>query len=365
MCRHRQARPSLRLHASDTQVLPHPVQNLSLFARPAARTCAFRLKLDVLAGRRACIVARCRDALIAPTWMLQRFLRMLKKIELLIRWGRAACIGACLILAAVDRVHAHADLDLRLARATRALEESPSSAGPLLERAELHRSRGDLGAAHADLDRAARLAPALGEIELRRAELHLEQGVAAQALTVLDGLLAADPDDVAAHVARGQALRRLDRPLEAAAAYSEALERMPRGTPDLFLERADALAAGGPAYAAAAIASLDEGLAALGPLPALALAAVELEVRAGRRAAALARVEREIARSRQPVWWMVRKAEILEAAGRSHEAHDIAVEAWNQLAAQPEHRRRQRGWRELEARLEAALRPTEPHLESQ
>jgi tetratricopeptide (TPR) repeat protein len=290
---------------------------------------------------------------------------MMKKIELLAECVRAASIGACLILAAVARAQAHPDLELRLTRATRAVEQSPDSPAPLLERAELHRSRGDQTAAHADLDRAARLAPGRPEIKLRRAELHLEQDATTQALVVLDGLLATDPHRVAAHVARARALRQLNRPLEAAAAYTEALRRMPVGTPDLFLERADALAAEGSTHAPAAIASLDEGLEALGPLPALTLAAVELEIHAGHHAAALARIEAEIARARQPIWWMVRKAEILQAAGRSRESHDTVAAAWDQLVAQPEHRRRQPGWRELEARLEAALRPSERPMDSE
>ena len=115
---------------------------------------------------------------------------------------------------------------------------------------------------------------------------------------------------------------------------------------------------------AAAIAGLDEGLEAAGPLPALTRAAIELELRANHADAALARVEIEILRSRQPVWWMVRKAELLAATGRGDEAQPVYAEARQQLIAQPAHRRNQPGWRELEARLQIALsRPSRPDAE--
>jgi tetratricopeptide (TPR) repeat protein len=260
-----------------------------------------------------------------------------------------------LVLAAVTRTEAHADLELRLAHATHAISGAPERPDLLLRRAELYRRSGDFRAAHADLDRAAQLTPPLGEIDYRRAELLLDEGFAAQAIAILDGLLAADPDHIAGHVARARALRRLDRPLDAAAAYTLALQRT-RGTePDLYLERADTLAAAGPSHLTDAIAGLDEGLETLGPLPALTRAAIELELRADRAEAALARVEIEIVRSQQPIWWIVRKAEILDASGQGDPARAVYAEAWQYLLAQPAHRRSQPSWRELEARLQIVM----------
>jgi tetratricopeptide (TPR) repeat protein len=262
---------------------------------------------------------------------------------------------ACLILVMAARTEAHADLEVRLARTTHAIAHSPDRPDLLLRRAELYGHSGDFSAAHADLDRAARIAPALREIDYRRAELLLDEGVAAQAVVVLDELLAADPDHVGGHIARARALRRLGRPLDAAAAYTQALDRTPSTAPDLYLERADALAAAGPSHVTAAISGLDEGLETLGPLPALTRAAVELELRANRAEAALARVEIEIMRSRQPLWWIVRKAELLDASGRGDQARTVYAEAWQHLIAQPAYRRGQPSWRELEARLQLVL----------
>ena len=279
----------------------------------------------------------------------------MSKRKLLHRLGVASTAGACLVLAAVTRTEAHADLELRLAHATHAIAGAPERPDLLLRRAELYRRSGDFSAAHADLDRAAQIAPALGEIDYRRAELLLDEGVAARAITVLDGLLAADPNHIAVHVARARALRRLDRPLDAAAAYTQALQRTRGTAPDLYLERADTLAAAGPSHMTEAIAGLDEGLEALGPLPALTRAAIELELRAERAEAALARIEIEILRSQQPIWWVVRKAEILDASGRGEQARAVYAEAWQHLLAQPAHRRSQPSWRELEARLQIVM----------
>jgi len=282
----------------------------------------------------------------------------MSKRRLLHRWGLASATGACLILIAVARTEAHADLELRLARTAQAIAHTPERPDLLLRRAELYARSGNYSAAHADLDRAARIAPTLREVDYRRAGLLLDEGAAAQAMAVLDGLLAADPDHVGGHVARARALRRLGRPLDAADAYTQALQRSPGTAPDLYLERADALTAAGPSHVRSAIAGLDEGLNALGPLPALTRAAIELELRASRFEAASARVEIEILRAQQPIWWIVRKAEILDASGQSDRARAIYAEAWQHLLAQPAHRRGQPSWRELETRLQLVMNQT-------
>jgi tetratricopeptide (TPR) repeat protein len=270
------------------------------------------------------------------------------------RLGLASALGTSLVLAPVTRSAAHGDVEARIAHVTDQIALDPDRVDPLLRRAELYRRGGNFTAAEKDLDRAAQVAPTLPELSHQRALLLLAEGDPGRALAVLDGLLAAEPDHVAGHLTRARSLRALDRSVEAAGAYTNAIERARVPTPDPYLERAHALGSSGPAQLASAIAGLDEGIEALGPLPALTRAAVDLELRAGRTDAALTRLEAEITRAHQPLWWWARKGEILDAAGRRAEALDAYAEARRHLDAQPAHRRERRAWRDLEERLTAA-----------
>src|SRR5690606_27991547 len=88
-----------------------------------------------------------------------------------------------------------------------------------------------------------------------------------------------------------------------------------------------------------AVEALDAGIARLGPIPALQLPAVELEVWLDRPAAALARLERLIAREGRNPAWLVRRAEILARAGRAAAARAAYEEAGAVLAAHAGNRR--------------------------
>lgn len=271
------------------------------------------------------------------------------------RVAGAFVLGVCLTLVPASVARAHGEFDKRLERANREVAEAPESAAPLLRRSQLYRRQGEFAAARADLDRAERLSPGRSEVAYYRALLLLDEGQPGEALALLDGLLGAEPERVDAHIARARALRALDRPAEAAAAYGDAIEWARVAAPDPYLERARALAMAGPEQLDTAIAALDAGIEALGPLPALTRAAVDLEVQAARFDAALGRLEREIARSPQPAWWLARKGEILDASGRRAEARHAYLQALGLVAAQPAHRRGSAAWRELEGRLTRAL----------
>jgi hypothetical protein len=84
------------------------------------------------------------------------------------------------------------------------------------------------------------------------------------------------------------------------------------------LARADALLAAGEPEAA--LEALDEGLARLGPVVALASRAIEIERARGRADATLERLDRLAAFASRQETWLTRRAEILEEAGRPAEA---------------------------------------------
>jgi hypothetical protein len=88
----------------------------------------------------------------------------------------------------------------------------------------------------------------------------------------------------------------------------------------VYIERAAAQAGAGGAGLEDAIRGLDTGIARLGPVVTLELAAADMEVLLGRYDAALSRIDRVAAQSGRKEPWLARTGAILEKAGRSEEA---------------------------------------------
>jgi tetratricopeptide (TPR) repeat protein len=246
---------------------------------------------------------------------------------------------------------AHGDLHEQIAALSQRIARDPANPDLLLRRGELHRQHRDWEAALADYDRAARLAPALPVVDYLRALVWLESGTPEQALSALDRFLAQQPNHGDAHVARARALRRLGRPRDAADELGRALALLSRPTPDHYLEHARALADADDLDGA--VAALDDGQARLGRVVSLQLAAVDLEVRRERWDAALMRLERTAAATAPA--GMVRRASILERAGRHDEARRAYAGAAAAIERLPESRRRTRATDALSQEIQAAL----------
>jgi hypothetical protein len=84
-------------------------------------------------------------------------------------------------------------------------------------------------------------------------------------------------------------------------------------------------------------------------------AALRIEGELGAYDAALARIDAEIARSAQPVWWLERRGELLCAANRAAEARATLADARRRLDAIASQRRSAKAWLALEDRLDSAL----------
>ena len=101
---------------------------------------------------------------------------------------------------------------------------------------------------------------------------------------------------------------------------------------------------------------LDEGINKLGPLVTLELAAIDLELRRDNYDAALARLDVITAQSERKEMWLVRRGEILSAAGRSEEAREAFNAALTAIDSLPPARRQSKAITalQLRARSEAA-----------
>jgi tetratricopeptide (TPR) repeat protein len=265
--------------------------------------------------------------------------------------GRRAI--AALALAVATTAVAHGPLLEQIEAVTAQIEQDPSAARLYLRRGELHRIHEDWDAAIADYDRAAALAPADDTIDFLRGRALLEAGRAVAARVVLDRYLALHPDHAEARVARARALAALGQFRAAAADYTRAIDRLPRPDPDLYLERARAELAAQEIRSA--LAGLDAGMARLGPVPALQMLAIELELKLGRVDAALARLEKAAAQSPRKETWLARRGEILAQAGRRKEARAAYVAALAAIEALPANARQTMAMADLESQVRSAL----------
>ena len=258
-----------------------------------------------------------------------------------------------IVLVGVVNVSAHDGLHEQIAEVTARIRRDPKNAALYLKRGELYRLHRDWTRAAADYDRAARLHPRLAEIDFARGRMLFEAGRPRPAQIALDRFLHEQPDHLEALITRGRVLVRLGQHAAGARDFTEAIARSPE--PELFLERAQALSAGGGAHLDEALRGLDEGIARHGPLVTLQLYAIDLELRRKHYDAVLARLETVAAQSPRKETWLARRGEILALAGRAHEARAAFAAALAAVESLPASRRRTGAVTELEARVRAAL----------
>ncbi len=156
----------------------------------------------------------------------------------------AACVAALAGAAIAEGVRTHRRMldHVEPARLwSEVLQRRPDDLRALLNRAHANIEAEDLDAAASDLARLESIAPTDPRVLVNLAIVDLEGGDAASALVRLDRAVAAMPKSAAAHMARGDALRMLGRPREAAFAYAAAEDLRP-SDPLIPLARGNALA---------------------------------------------------------------------------------------------------------------------------
>ena len=125
--------------------------------------------------------------------------------------------------------------------------------------------------------------------------------------------------------------------LAGAADYAASIASQPEPKPEYYVERAQALAAAGSEHVDEALRCLDAGTEKLGTVPALEETAIGLEMDRQHYNAALAHVDRIIARSVRKESWLVRRGQILRQAGREDEARAAYRAALDAIAQLPDH----------------------------
>jgi tetratricopeptide (TPR) repeat protein len=225
--------------------------------------------------------------------------------------------------------------------------------GPLhLERAKAHLVAREWDAALRELDAAAAHGADPDLVGTTRGQALLEAGRPRAARASLDRVLRRRPDAWGTLFERGRAWLALGSPRRAADDFGRAIAHLHEPRPEQVIARRDALLSLG--RRADALRALDEGMARIGHVASLELAAIDLEVALGRPTRALGRLDGLLAATPGNPAWVARRAELLARAGREAEARAEWARALAMIEARPA-ARRSRAFEELRRRIEIAL----------
>lgn len=273
-------------------------------------------------------------------------------------------IGVCAMLAWVGLAtpaSAHPAIERQIQDLTGQIETAPNDANLYLRRGELHRIHRDWEQAEADYETSLRLDPHLAIAKYCLGRMKLEAGDSASAKAFLDKYLEQRPTDPEALAARARASTALGQYLAAAGDFTGAIDHSPGDSPrpEYFLERARALEAAGPDHIDEALTGLDSGVDRLGEVITLQLYAVDLELARRNYDGALRRLDRISAGSVRQEPWLVRKATILEAAGRTEDARVAYQQTLTSIDELPSSRRNNKAVTRLENEAREALKRLE------
>ncbi len=255
----------------------------------------------------------------------------------------------------------HGAIHQQIAQVSTQIGNEPGNAALLLKRGRLHMEDKHWAEARADFEQALKVDSEQHSALYFLAQVHLATEHPKEALKAVDRFAeAVSPKRGAlfrARMLKGDVLRALDRPDEAAAEYGQALVLADSPRPAHFLAHADALVdAERPLDA---VTTLDVGLKQLGSLIALESRAIEILRQNGKLTEAAQRLERLANGPTGSMRWRVEQGDVyLELAeiDRAWQAYTSALEDWDKL---PQGRRGVPAMVALKDRAEAGLKTVE------
>jgi len=225
-------------------------------------------------------------------------------------------IGVALALLGGVAAQAHPGLHHDIARASEAIEKEPSRAELYVDRAYLERLDEEFEAALADLDLALRLAPTELRVAAERGMTLSAMGRYAEAEAELSRFLRFGNGTAPVLAERAKVREHLGRKKEAVTDYASAIAIQP--DVELYMARGALQESLGDLAGAAA--GYRDGIARLGEAVNFDLALIRVETARKRYDAALALIDGQLGRSAVKTDWYLRRADVLEAAGRKNEA---------------------------------------------
>ncbi len=240
-------------------------------------------------------------------------------------------IGAALALLAAVVAQAHPGLHHDIAQASEAIDKEPARAELYVERAYLERLAEEYDAALIDLNSAQRFDPGNLRVAAERGMTLSAMGQYAEAEAELTRFVG-HGGTAPTFAERAKVRARLGKNKEAVSDYASAIALRP--DIELYIERGTLQESLGDLAGAAA--GYREGRTKLGEAVTLDLALIRVETSRKRFASALELIAGQLARASVKTDWYLRRADVLDAAGRTTEAQadrqaalreaDIAVE---------------------------------------
>jgi tetratricopeptide (TPR) repeat protein len=272
-----------------------------------------------------------------------------------LRGSWQAILAVVATLAVASPSPAHQQIGLKLEQLNAEIVEHPDEVELYVQRSDLYRLNREWGLAEADLETAVGFTPDDPDLQFHFGRLWFEAGHPARARAALDRFIAARPGHVEGLVIRGRALGALGEHLAAAADYDRVIARLNPPQPEHYLQRARWLVAEGGAHVDTGLRGVDEALDRLGPLVSLIEFAIDVETGRGRYNAALARFASlpEVIAGRPD--WLMRRGDILHAAGHDHAASTAYAEALAAIEGLSAKRRAVEATAALETRLRRLL----------
>ncbi len=245
-------------------------------------------------------------------------------------------ITSLVLIACFEPLFARNEAHHRIDEITLAIKYDPGNTDLYFERGKLYRLSSHLDLALSDFDHVALSDPNHQTVNFHSGHLLLETGEHQQARIALSQFLGVHPRHLQGLIARARVLRKLDQPLQALQDYAHALSLVRHPAPVLLIEQAETLVEAGEEYVDSAIESLDEAIRKYGPLILLESCAVDIDLERQHYDAALTRIDRVLSVMTRKEKWLVRRAEILEKAGRIEEAGATYEDALRAIEALPD-----------------------------
>lgn len=263
---------------------------------------------------------------------------------------------AALLLALAVPAAAHVGPDVLEHDATAAIAANPTDPTPRLTLAKTHQAAHHWDAALAAYEDAAAHGADRDTCDAGRGQVLLAAGFPISAKRLFDEVLSRRPDAWGTLYDRARAEMALHHPDAAATDFARAIAGLKTVEPEHVLAHRDALlAAGRPDDA---LRALDAGMARIGLVASLQLAAIDLEVARKRWDAALTRLDQLLLQTPRSEAWIVRRGELLEHLGRTADARREYERALALLKERPATRRSQ-AQVALTQRLQTALQKEE------
>jgi tetratricopeptide (TPR) repeat protein len=229
------------------------------------------------------------------------------------------------VLLTSTNLSAHEGLHEQIIAITKEIKKDPQNPALYLKRGELYRLHREWKNAERDFNQVEKMNPRLAIVDLGRGKLWLDAQRLFRAKQVLERFLAKEPNSFEGVLTVARVLARLKQTQKANGYFIQAIALSPQDSAEIYLERAQMLAAAGKIELA--LLGLDEGIEKLGGLVTLQSAAIDLEIKRKNYDAALARIEKLSAAMPRKESFLLRRGEILRFAGRKCEARKSLIES--------------------------------------